>query len=262
MPIPVIVGTGAREIMKQIAITAATYGAGKALDAMIDPGPKFSNPDPGTPISQQPIVDIVNNITIDDSNNISPAEEQETQIALNTVAADAIGTQDLVTSLSATEFAILELLDNKVLAMTEGTSEMVGNNGLPDALDKKKFTPEAQKVLRKIDRADTDRWYCSKEEHEYRYAQSAGKIDQVFTLASQVKQHNGTYGTWVDSVPMRKAIAYVRKLRRLSHGKNAKAITAQSGTTRDELLESLASSAESQAILDAGCLDWNLREIV
>lgn len=256
MPAPVVAGAAAKEILKQIALTAAVWGASKMLDAAIQPGPHFDNPDPGTPIPDQPPSQIVNNITIRNDNESSAEQKQDTQIALNTLAATEENGDLLVAHLKTISADVSPELDAMVANSNDDTIQQLKHAGIPKQNRNSEYSEPAQKVLRKVKRADTDRWYCSKEEHEYRYCSSKGKIQQVYDLASITRTNVGTYGTWVNEVDMRKAIAFVRKLKRLSHGKNSTAITEQLGTDRDALLESLASSAEAQAILAAGANAW------
>lgn len=258
MPVPVVAGAAGKEIMKQIATAAAIWGAGRVLDAMISPGPVFDNPDPTTPIGDQPHPQIINNISIRNDDDITQEQAVDTDIALATIAQEETSVDLLKARLGTITSDVDATTDAQIANANDASLDMMAMNGAPDKLDRDALTPESRKRMKQLNRGDSDRYLVSKEEHEYVYCRDAQKVEEVFLLAASPSQVPGTsYGRWVDSPKMRKAIALVRALKRVSHGKNSKAICTQLGTTRDELLAAFAQNTLTNQKLLEGCSEWN-----
>lgn len=257
MSAPVVAGAAAKEVGKALVGALAAYAGSKMLDAILDPGPVFNNPDPSTPISEQNPATIASNITFAPSIEISPEMRQDTSTALNTLATSEANAAAFESAMAAFQAKVAEETNTRIESANELDAEVIRKVGTPDNTSEIALTDESKKKLRAIQRRNSDRLFASKEEHEYRYVNTKGKIDQVFALAGVTKTNVGTYGTWVDVEEMRRAIELVRRLRRVAYGCNAKALTGALGTTRELLLEQLASATVVQQQLDAACNAWN-----
>lgn len=138
-------------------------------------------------------------------------------------------------------------LDASLAAANQTEGEIFKKTGVAAMLNKDSLSPAARKKLNKFTRKRIDGQRVSKEEHEYRYCLNSGQIQEVFTAANIPPPSNPRYGPFVESKLMRKAIELLRKLRRVTHAKNAKDLTELMGTDPGQLYLLLRDSPENMA---------------
>lgn len=115
-----------------------------------------------------------------------------------------------------------------------------------DGITENGYDDDATKAIKKLKkRKRTDRYYCSKEAHEWRYHIKSLEYSKVYTLFQldyTGENNNGPYptqGEWVDSKDYRKIVELYRRLQRLATGPRFQSLLAALGTTKASFIQTL-----------------------
>ena len=203
------VGAGLVEIL-------APWAAGAALDAMLNVGLNWINQQPDTPVADQTSAMLASGLTIElhmgdmvQNNQASSGviAELSSRADGDSAIRNAIGDPPFAAP-ATTDLPLAQASDNDLALLRRA---MERSRQAPDGLSE-----PAKANLRKATRKRTDGKRVSMERHEYVYCRDSGQIDRVFELSEFERDGNHTYGRFVDSPLMRKAIELVRRFQRQS----------------------------------------------
>lgn len=124
-----------------------------------------------------------------------------------------------------------------------------------DGITENGYDDGTQKVLRSFKKKRrTDRYYCSKEYHEWQYhVRSAeySKVYDMFDVAYNGQNGNNgfpTQGEWVDSKTYRRLVEMYRRVNRLTTGPGFKRLIQLMGTTRPALINALLTQNQAATL--------------
>ena len=226
------VGAGLVEIL-------APWAAGAALDAMLNVGLNWINQQPEVPVADQTSAMLASGLTIELHMGDMVQNVQGSNAVIAELSSRADGNSAIRNAISEPPFAappstdmpLAQATDND-LALLRRAMERSGQ--APDGLSE-----PAQANLRKATRKATDGRRVTMERHEYVYCRDSGQIDTVFNLSEFERDGNHTYGRFVDSPLMRKAIEVLRKFQRLSRQAGTKFVLDALDLSQEQLFNIL-----------------------
>ena len=217
----------------------APWAAGAALDAMLNVGLNWVNPDPSTPISDQSSAQLAGGLTIEIDMGEIVNEINVTNGVIAELSSRADGMSAIENSLSAPPYAAPPSTDGPLAQATDNDIAL-----LRKAMDRQGQAPDglsdpARANLRSATRRSTDGQRVSREFHEYQYCLRSGQIDAVYEAAGESRNAEHSYGRFVDAPAMRKAIERIRKIRRLTRSANVQFVLNAFELTPEILIERL-----------------------
>lgn len=234
-----------RQVGAALTELLAPWAAGAALDAMLNVGLDWANPEPDVPIAEQSSAQIAGGLTIKIDMGEIRNDVNITNGVIAELAARADGMSAIENALSSPPFAAPPTTDGPLAQATDNDLAL-----LRKAMDRQGKAPDglsepARANLRKSTRRSTDGARVSKELHEYNYCLRSGQIDGVYDVIGESRNAEHSYGRFVDSPLMRRAIEEIRKIRRLARSKNVKFVLDLFDITT-ELLESRLQDSDSE----------------
>ena len=232
--------------------------ANRALDAVFDPGLVFEDQHPDIPIFDQSAQQLAEGISITINNEGGNTNGGDVALALRQIGEMNNGLTALRARLNdqspvpspAQQDSLINATDTDVLALRQA-EDMIFKpiDGHTDA---------AATSLRSVTRRSSDGARVSKQEHEYRYCRDSGQIDLVFELAGIPRETPMTFGRFVDSPQLRKAIECIRRVNRCVRSANVKKILTLIGISEDDLRQTIREQTSdfTDKMVD-GANEWN-----
>jgi len=232
-----------QQVAKVVATTVGTWGINHVLDAMLEPGLGFNNQAPATPIHEQTAAQLADGIHITVDVDQQNSQGGDVSAALQRLSNIPGGVQALEGSLSA-QMNVPSGSQNGMLGGATDTQLRALKAMQEGALQVRDgHSPEAATALRKVTRKSTDRFRVSMQDHEYRYCVSSGQINTIFQISQIPKEVGDSYGTFVDSVKMRKAIGKFRRLKAISFSANVKFVLGILGISQQNFFQAVQTNA-------------------
>lgn len=243
----------ARKAMKSVAIAASEHLTNYLLEKALDSGIAWIGEQLGVDVSDEDTATLVGGLTVTDVRNISQEILDQANRAIQEIVNRG---EEAVESMDAHFKA--QMLNNaseqtarRLSQLSETDADMLRRICLTPGINKDSLPDDARRALNSVTRRSTDGQRVSREFHEFQYCLNSGQILEVFTTGQVAPPSELRYGAFVDSNLMRKAIEQLRRLRRATHAKNARAITDLLGTTPGQLYLQLRNAPAVQQQMGA-----------
>ncbi len=210
-----------------------------ALDAMLETGFRWFDQSGGMPIAEQPSGQLAGGITIINNMSSNPTSGASIDGIVMELKNRDDGMPALKSHLQGLEASPSQTLDSRLSSMNDNESRLVGNASNGRYRSPSGLSSTALRAFRSSIRKDTDGSRVSREFHEYQYCLNSGQINTILGQAGVQDFQGHSYGRFVDSPNMRKAIAAWRKIQRLLKSRNVKMVLEMLGNDEADLLDNL-----------------------
>ena len=213
-------------------------------------------------VENAPVADLIDNIKVEPIVNVNQTSTQYLVDTLNRIAQDPLDVEAAKANFKARPpysdpanhsqgVREQDRIQREALRKLHGSR--VPSEGLED---------DAKAIVKETARKPTDKFYVSREPHEFDYCMKPLKRENDMTTIEAVADAGDhiinvtvapTLGLFIDAKEFRKTIELWRRLVNITHSRNAKKLTELMGTTRHDLLQSLIAEPTTKALLVAGC---------